>query len=249
MGGTYSKVMDIVADTLVAEIARGFETTEKEDSSSGSETQKDTEQGCFEIAVIFLAIVFLSILMELVVGIQVAQKTAWAKGAANRVQDEDGDNQEGKDIIGEFRCQADVAGQVEECRESGIAKCPDAHPGIKGKERNVQRLGHVIEDGGHDQDGSGRSNNDSRHSTEERKKDTNPASSKDGLHSTNLFLSVPTVHSSEGERWCNDSDEHEERDSDGLLVEVGHLLDPVGPDGVLELSNQATAPRLAGFCE
>ena len=241
--------MDVVADTLVAEIARGFETTEEEDSSSGSETQKDTEQGCFQVAVVFLAIVFLTILMELVLGIQVTQKTTWAEGAANRVQDKDGDNQEGEDIVGEFSGQADVAGQVKESRRGSIDECPDAHPGIEGKERNAQRLGHVIKNGGHDQDGSGRSNNDSRHSAEESEKDTDPASSKDGLHGTDLVLSVPTVHSTEGERRCNDGDEHEEGDSDGLLVEVGHLGNPVRSDGALEVGNQATAPRLAGFCE
>jgi len=236
--------VDVVADTLIAEIAGGFKTTEKEDSSSGSETQKDAEQGCFEIAVISF-ILFLSILVELVGWIQVTQKTAWAKGAANRIQDKDRDNQEGKDIIGEFRGQADVAGQVEEGRESSIAECPNAHPGIKGKERNAQRLGHVVKDGGHDQDGSGRSNNDSRHSTEEREKDTNPASSKDGLHGTNLFLGISTVHSTKSERRSNDGDEHEEGDSDSLLVEVGHLLDPVSSDSVLV--NSAIKPRPHGW--
>ena len=43
---------------------------------------------------------------------------------------------------------------------------------------------------------------------------------------------------------CNNSNKKEKRHSDGLGVEVGHFLDPVGSNGALEVSDDSSTKRL-----
>ena len=111
--------MNRVADTLVAEVARRFETTEEEDSSSGAETQEDAEQASLIFTVVFRIFNCLrKLLVCRVSRIQETKETARSKGATDSIQDEDGNNQQRKDVISKLRGQFDVAGQIKKCREA-----------------------------------------------------------------------------------------------------------------------------------
>lgn len=86
------------------------------------------------------------------------------------------------------------------------------------------------------------------HTTKEREKDTHPGSRHDGLDGANMVLRVGSVDGAKGKGRRNDRDEHEHRNGDRLLVEVGHLLDPVRADRALHVGNDTPAPRLGFVC-
>jgi len=60
---------------------------------------------------------------------------------------------------------------------------------------------------------------------------------------------VATVDGTEGQRRREDRDEHEDRDSNGLLVKIDHLGAPVSSDSGSEFLDQAFAVWLAWFCK
>lgn len=93
------KVVNRIAYGLIAKISRRFEASEEEDGGSGPESQDDTEKGSLVHAVIGAKL--LIVFMERVGRIQVSKKTTGTEWTSNRIQNEDGNNQEGKDIIGE----------------------------------------------------------------------------------------------------------------------------------------------------
>jgi hypothetical protein len=245
-GSSDSKVVNGVADILVAAESRSLEASEEKDSSGSSETQNDAQQGSLVLAVVVAEL--LVVLVESVGGIQVSEETTWSKWTADSVQDENRDNQQGKDVICESCRESDVSGKVKEGGEGSVGEGPDRHPSIKGKEGNVKTLGHIIDNSTHDKDGSSRSNNDGGHAAENRHEDTHPAGSKDGLDRSNLVLSVSAVDGTESKSRGDHSDEHQKGHRDGFLVEVGELFYPVGSDGGSEFLDNTTTPWLAGLC-
>ena len=240
-GSCNSKVMDGVTNILIAAETGSLEATQEEDGGSGSDTQDDTQQGCLLFAVVFIIRVAF---MEKIVGIQVSEETTRSERTSNSVQDENGHDQQREDIVGESSCVSDVSGKVEEGGKGSVSKSPDRYPSIKGKERNIKVHGHFVHHRSHNQDRTSTSDDDSGHSAEESHEDTDPGTSKDGLDGTNLVLGVSTVDCAESKDGSNHGDEHQKRNGDGLLVEGGHLLDPVGSDGGSNVMHQTTAPWL-----
>lgn len=96
-------------------------------------------------------------------------------------------------------------------------------------------------------DGSGAAHDDRWHSSKESEEASGPARGEDGLHRANPILGVGTVDGPEGQGRSDDGDEHEQTDGHGLLVEIGHLLHPVGADGPTNVGQQALTPRLRGI--
>mmetsp|Transcript_81 Transcript_81/g.175 ORF Transcript_81/g.175 Transcript_81/m.175 type:complete len:307 (-) Transcript_81:492-1412(-) len=134
-----SKVVDHVAHILIAEVARVFEAAEKENGRGGTKSDDDTEQRRLVHAVIFISAreVLFEVFMRLVGRVQVTEKTTSSKGATHGVEDEDGDNQKGEDIIGKPSGQLDVSSEVHERSDGTVSECPNRDPGVKWEERNI----------------------------------------------------------------------------------------------------------------
>ena len=123
--------MDRVANGLVGEERGKLEASKEENRRSGPETQDDTEQGRLKEAVVFVTFVAF---VSGVAGRKVAQQTFVVERTANGIQNEDGDNQEGENVISETGCEAYVASQIKEGCNRSVHADPDTDPRVEGKE-------------------------------------------------------------------------------------------------------------------
>ena len=80
------------------------------------------------------------------------------------------------------------------------------------------------------------------HSTKERRRTSDVRRGEDGFNRADVVARVLAVRSAESKGGRNDGDEHEERHSDGLLVEVDHLRHPVGADGATKVLDDTLSP-------
>ena len=246
------KVMNKVTNGLVAEEGGGLESTKEENSGGGTETDDDTEKSSLVHAVDafhscffgFLALIF----MELIGRVQVAEETTGSKGATQCVEHKDRHNQKSKNVVEEAGGKFDVAGYIKEGHNRSVNTRPDRDPSIERKEGDFQVFSHVVKNLGHDQDGTGRTDNDEGHTTEKGKSTANPRSGNHGLKWTDIVVHIVRVHSTKGECRGDNGDVHQQRHRDRLGVEVGHSFDPVRTDRTLEISNHTRSPRLGRVC-
>ena len=82
-----------------------------------------------------------------------------------------------------------------------------------------------------------------RHTTNETVSDTDPAGCKNDFDGSNVVVGDLAVNSTESQGRGNHGDEHEERNSNGLLIKVGHLFNPVSSDSALELVDNGLTPE------
>jgi len=68
---------------------------------------------------------------------EVANKISIAKRVANSIEDENGDNQKGKDVVGEAGGISGVASQFKESGQSSVNTDPHTDPCVKGKKRDA----------------------------------------------------------------------------------------------------------------
>lgn len=141
---------------MVAEETRCLESTQEEDGGSSSKSKNNAQQGSFLFAVVGR---FFVVLVERVVRVQVSEKTTGAKGTSNGIEDENGHNQQGEDVIGESSRVSDISRQVKKGSNRSERAGPDTDIGVERKEGDIQVQTHFVDNSRHDQHGTGRSNN------------------------------------------------------------------------------------------
>ena len=71
--------------------------------------------------------------MGLVFSIKVTEDTRGTERITDSIHDKDGNNEEGKNLIGESCGQLDIACQIKESCHDTVKEEPDGYPSIKGK--------------------------------------------------------------------------------------------------------------------
>ena len=237
------EVMDGGTDSIVAEEGRELEGTEEEDQRSRSETEDGTEKGCFDEVVSFFGIL---LFVEGVIGLEVTEDTREREWITDSIHDEDRHNEKGEDLIEETRRKTDDTGKIEEGRQKAVDGEPGRDPNVEGKEVDVDGFGDRNEGPGKGQDRTCGSDDTQGHTTNQGVDDTDPGGGDDGLEGTDQVASGLGVGGTEGQGGGHDGEEHEEGNGNRLLVDVGHLLAPVGTDGLADIIDDTSSPHAGG---
>jgi hypothetical protein len=163
--------------------------------------------------------------------IKVSQDSSVTKGITDSIQDEDGNNQACKDLVGKAGSQEDIACQVEESSNSAVDANPKRNPSVKCKKGYIHGLGHVVNDREHDEEWTCTTDNAHWLPSNERIDGTDPSSSQDGLNDTDIAVGNLAVDGSKGQCRGDDTQEHEKRDGNRLLVEIDHFLRRIDEKG------------------
>lgn len=127
-----------------------FNASQRQGKETGTQSEQETEKGDGQVIVVISWILFFKfsccIVMMFVIGIEVVHKSNLTGRIANGIQNENGNNEKGKDLIGEASGVLDESIQVEKGTQEHIEGHPKANPSIKGKKWHVPLFGEFIRD-------------------------------------------------------------------------------------------------------
>ena len=193
--------------------------------------------------VVVVVVVFV---VRLVVALKVVVDPGGRDWTAQRADDEDGGDEQRKDLVGEARRVLDDAVETPHRGQDHVHRNPKTDPGIEGEERDAHALGHFEENLRKGQNGTRSTIDHHGLTTNESVDDATPRGGNDHFHGPDPVFRRLAVHRAKGDCRSDAGEEEEERNRNRFLVEVLHLLTPPGsyrrPKVAHDTSTPAAAP-------
>mmetsp|Transcript_21094 Transcript_21094/g.50046 ORF Transcript_21094/g.50046 Transcript_21094/m.50046 type:complete len:431 (+) Transcript_21094:1078-2370(+) len=235
------EVVDDVPGQLVGTVRAELEGLEPHREGDRPDAEDGGEKGGGDVGVIlvgFELVVALVILLEVVVDPD--RRGRRSEG----VDDEDGRDQQGEDLVREPGGVLEQPVEVAHGGDHQVEGDPQADPRVEGQEGDVEGLGHGVEDAAEGQDGTRPAVDHHGLSADQSVKDPAPGRRRDHLDGPDPVPGRLGVDRSEGDGGGDAGEEQEERRRHDRLIGVRHLGFPMGADRPPDIVDYASAPAV-----
>mmetsp|Transcript_7800 Transcript_7800/g.16168 ORF Transcript_7800/g.16168 Transcript_7800/m.16168 type:complete len:265 (-) Transcript_7800:1242-2036(-) len=221
-----------------------LDAAQGERHKGGSQPQKETQKGHAEVIVVLLTF---QILVMFVIGIEVVHQPHLARWIANRVEDENANDQKGKDLVRKARGVLNESIQIQHGRQDHVKGHPQTHPSVKGQKGHVPLDGQFVNERLKGEDRAGTAVDHHGHARHEGIKDAAKARSQQEFDRAHVIVGAFRVHGAKGDGGSNHGNEQKERHGNGFKVEILDFVPPVRADGRSKVLDNALAPSLRRF--
>jgi len=185
--------------------------------------QQRQQSGCRVRVVVF----YIVLLVRLVIALKVIINSGGGKRTTQSVDDKDGGNEQGKDLVREPRRVGNDPIQGAERGQAHVEADPESNPGVEGQKGDAHALGHFEENLCKGQHRSRSTVDHHGLPADESVDDATPRGRHDHFHRSNPVFRGFAVHRTKGDGGSDAGKEKEEGDGDRFLIKVRHFLVPV----------------------